>query len=92
MLGEIKADAEVPDLTAYFLEAFRLSAFTAQYNLTGQPAMSIPLHLSPLGLPIGAQFVGRYGEEETLLSLAGQLEMALPWASRHPPVGLFKDK
>jgi amidase len=69
---------------------FRAAAyvpFTPPFNVTGQPGISLPLHWSAGGLPIGVQFVGRFGDEETLLSLAGQLEQAAPWAARRPPVG-----
>jgi amidase len=68
---------------------FRAAAyvpFTPPFNVTGQPGISLPLHWNDAGLPIGVQFVGRLGDEETLLSLAGQLEQAAPWAGRRPPV------
>jgi amidase len=60
--------------------------FTPVFNVTGQPAISLPLHQSDAGLPIGVQFAARLGDEETLLSLAGQLETAAPWADRRPPI------
>ncbi len=62
------------------------SPFTAPFNASGQPAMSVPLYWSTDGLPIGAHFVARFGGESTLLALAAQLERAQPWASRVPPV------
>ncbi|EKD73832.1 MAG: hypothetical protein ACD_45C00180G0008 [uncultured bacterium] len=63
---------------------FALTPFTPLFNMTGQPAMSVPLFWDSKGLPIGIQFAGRFGEEATLLQLAAQLEEAQPWASRKP--------
>jgi amidase len=56
------------------------------YNITGQPAISLPLHWSRDGLPIGVMFGARYGDEATLIQLAGQLEQAQPWIGRKPPI------
>lgn len=61
-------------------------AFTFPYNTTGQPAMSVPLFWNNDNLPIGVQFAGRFGDEATLFRLASQLEQALPWAERKPPI------
>jgi amidase/6-aminohexanoate-cyclic-dimer hydrolase len=60
--------------------------FTALFNSAGNPAMSVPLHWSPSGLPIGVQFAARFGDEATLFRVAAQLEAAQPWADRRPPV------
>jgi amidase len=60
--------------------------FTAQFNMTGQPAVSLPLHWNGAGLPIGVQLVAAYGREDLLIRVAAQLEAAAPWAERHPPV------
>lgn len=60
--------------------------FTPPWNMTGQPAVSLPLGMSRDGLPIGMMFVGRYADEATLFRLAAQLEQAQPWFDRHPPI------
>lgn len=66
------------------------SPFAGVFNVTGHPAASLPLHWCERGLPIGVQFVGRFGDEGTLLQLAAQLEQARPWAARKPPVHLSR--
>ena len=68
-----------------FADWSRWETFLPLSNVTGQPAISLPLHLSPEGLPIGMQLVGGMGQEALLLQLSAQLEQALPWAARTPP-------
>ncbi|MCG8357970.1 MAG: amidase, partial [Kiloniellales bacterium] len=58
--------------------------FTPLFNITGQPAASIPLHWNAAGLPIGIQLAARYGDEATLFRVASQLEAAAPWFDRRP--------
>ena len=60
-------------------------ACTLPFNMSGQPAISLPLHWNAAGLPVGAQFVAGFGAEATLFALAAQLEQAVPWAQRRPP-------
>jgi amidase len=68
-----------------FERAFLDGCFTAAFNATGQPAISLPLHWSEDGLPIGVQLVAPLGREDLLLRVAAQLEAAVPWADRTPP-------
>jgi amidase len=64
----------------------RFTPWTAIYNVSGLPAVSVPLHWSAEGLPIGVMLAGRMGDEGTLISLSAQLEQARPWKDRHPPL------
>jgi amidase len=66
--------------------AVQFVPYTPVFNVTGQPAMSVPLFWNDGGLPIGVHFAARFGDEATLFRLAGQLEAARPWSSRHPKV------
>ncbi len=65
---------------------YEFMPYTPLFNVTGQPAMSVPLYWNRDGLPIGMQFVGRYGDEVTLFRLAGQLEEAKPWSDHIPSI------
>jgi len=68
-----------------FARQERFTPFTAVYNVTGQPAVSLPLHWSANGLPIGVMLAGRPAQEALLVTLSAQLEDARPWADRRPP-------
>jgi amidase len=77
-------DDSGPDPMAAFERAFLSGCFTAAFNATGQPAISLPLHWSEDGLPVGVQLVAPLGREDLLLQVASQLEQAMPWAERVP--------
>ena len=66
--------------------ALSFVAFTRTQNITGEPAMSVPLFWNKDNVPIGVQFAGRFGDEATLFRLAAQLEQARPWADKKPPI------
>lgn len=74
------------EITKVFEPVINYVPFTAAFNVTGQPAISLPLHQSADGLPVGVQFAGRFGDEGLLYRLAGELETACPWKDRHPPI------
>lgn len=74
------------DLDGFIAKSFGLAPFTTPFNATGQPAVSLPLHWSADGLPVGVQLVGRFGADDQLLSLAAQLEQAAPWFDRVAPL------
>ncbi len=73
-------------MKAIAAKSFAFAPFTAQFNMTGQPAISVPLGWSPDGLPIGIQFAGKMNADGLLLRLARQLEVAQPWVQRRPRV------
>lgn len=74
-----------------FAEAAMLQApYTAIFNMTGQPAMSVPMHHTPENVPVGAHFAAPYGYEGRLLNLAAQLEQSVPWANKLPDLSSFK--
>ena len=81
-------DSTPEDPMAGLRRAGLFAPFTPICNATGQPAMSVPLYWNADGLPIGAHFIGRFGDEATLFRLASQLEAARPWANRRPPVSV----
>ncbi len=80
--GLLRAMGIIKTLAA---QTFEFIPWTPVFNVTGQPAMSVPLHWNTDRLPIGMHFVGKFGDEATLFRLAGQLEQAQPWAGRTPP-------
>ncbi len=79
-------DMMLEDVDEYWRRVFTFSPFTVWFNLTGQPALMLPLGRSASGFPIAVQLAGRYGDEGTILSLGAQLEKARPWISKRPPL------
>jgi len=83
-LGTVLADATGDDAARNTI--FGLISFTPQFNITGQPALSLPLEWSDDGLPLGVQFIAANYREDLLIRLAAQIERAQPWAERRPPI------
>jgi amidase len=90
-LGTINSDSE--ELSSFEDWAHMIwtyfAPFPPVFNASGQPSVSIPLHHSAAGLPVGIQCTARVGDEVTLLRLASQLELARPWVGRKPPVSVW---
>ncbi len=79
-------DMMLEDVDEYWRRVFTFSPFTVWFNLTGQPALMLPLGRTASGFPVAVQLAGRYGEEGTILSLGAQLEKARPWFDKKPPI------
>ncbi|MGZ5416388.1 MAG: amidase [Nocardioides sp.] len=81
-IGEIRDDA---DPARDFENQKAFTPYTSPWNVTGMPAVSLPLHMTPGGLPVGVMLAARPSEDQTLLALAAQVERAAPWHDRRPP-------
>jgi len=81
-VGAIRDD---DDPAADFEAQKAFTPWTSAWNVTGMPAVSLPLHWTPGGLPVGVMLAARPAEEELLISLSAQVEAAAPWHDRHPP-------
>jgi amidase len=88
-LGVYNANDASLDARGWMEKLFHgAGVYTSLFNVTGQPAISLPLHQTDTGLPIGIHFAARFGDEATLFRLAGQLEHASPWVDRKPPISI----
>ncbi len=83
-IGTFSMMTDDPD--AYGREVGYFTSFTAMVNVAGNPAVTLPLHWTPAGLPVGVQLIGRYADEATLLRVSAQLEQARPWFDRRPVI------
>ncbi len=85
-IGTFSMMTDDPD--AYGREVAYFTAFTALVNVAGNPAVTLPLHWTPDGLPVGVQLIGRYAGEATLLQVSAQVEQAQPWFDRRPSLAM----
>jgi amidase len=83
-IGWFAPDPTEPTITG--LRASGFACWTSPFNMTGQPGISLPLHWTPDGLPVGVQLVAAYGREDLLVRVAAQVEQAAPWIDRRPPL------
>jgi amidase len=83
-IGEFDDVADQP--MAPMVRSAQYVAFTPAFNASGQPAISLPMHWTPEGLPVGVQLVAAYGREDVLFRVASQLEAAQPWEHRRPAI------
>jgi amidase len=86
--GAFDYNDERHSLDTWLRTLFDYGPFTALLNVTGQPAVNLPLGHSSAGLPIGVQLAAPYGREDLLIRIAAQLEQAMPWSARTPPLSL----
>ncbi|WP_432845341.1 amidase [Amycolatopsis sp. CA-161197] len=84
-LGHLNADDDSLTARGWYDHLFASAGFTALANVTGNPAISLPLGRTDEGWPVGVQLMAPYADEATLLALAGDLEQAMPWAAHRPP-------
>ncbi len=89
-LVKLKNKYDPDNLLQHVTRLGEYTGFTMLANALGLPAMSVPLHWTDSGLPVGVHFMGRYADEATLFRLAGQLEQAQPWANRYPPINALQ--
>jgi amidase len=88
--GTLRYDDPEHTLTSWLRSLFEYGPFTALFNISGQPAISLPLGQSSGGLPIGVQLIAPYGREDVLFRLAARLERAAPWRDRVPPFSIAR--
>ncbi|MBU2881877.1 hypothetical protein KO525_10950 [Psychrosphaera sp. B3R10] len=88
-IGTLNSNTKTLSLPSWANQSVsEFAPFTPIFNVTGQPAISLPIHYSQEGLPVGVQIAGKYCDEATLLQIAGELEIVFPWTKHHPNVSI----